>query len=153
LGGIFEPTILPGELTRNLLPGTQQTTAAQTLTSAIGASFDSFGQNSGVSLFSSTGSVSLMTLDRQYYDTLFTHTTRTVSFTGGASPTNIAPSLSATALTGDIVAASANNNGQITLNPSPTGTLSLIAGGSILGQSINGTAVFTGGVAMADIAA
>ena len=63
LGGIFQPTQIRADLTRNILARTYtQSGVAQTLPSAIGASFDSYGPSSGVSLTSQSGSIAIDSL-------------------------------------------------------------------------------------------
>lgn len=149
LGGVFQPTRIPAEISKHLLPYTSdQNGAARTLTSAIGAAFDSYGPNSGVALLSSTGSIAVNTLEQSdgngsgVTDTLFTHVTSSSGYVGGAEPASITvPDLSVTALTGDIQLASAFAQKVVYLYPSPTGQLSLVAGGSIDGRKTlgNGT--------------
>jgi Filamentous haemagglutinin family outer membrane protein len=138
LGGIFEPTSIRADLISNVLPSTFNAgQAARTLPIAIGAAFDSFGANSGVTLLSSTGSITVNTLVQAdngsgNTDTLFKHTTQGWGFIAGGVPNNIiAPNLSVTALTGDIQFGTG-----IQLFPSATGELSLIAGGSIGGANV-----------------
>ena len=137
LGGIFQPTQIPGDLTRNLLPNSfHQSDAARTLPSAIGASFDSYGPGSGVTLLSTSGSISVDTLQQSdgsgngLSDTLFTHVSG-VNYNGGAEPNYVvASSLAVTALTGDISLSHGGNN-PVTLYASPISQLSLVAGGTI----------------------
>ena len=81
LGGIYQPTRLRFDLTRNLKPNTAtQAGAASTLPSAIGAFFDSYAPNSGVALSSVSGSIAVNSLLQSpgngdgYTDTLFAHT-------------------------------------------------------------------------------
>jgi filamentous hemagglutinin family protein len=143
LGGIFQPTQIPADLTRNFLPNSfRQSDAARTLPSAIGASFDSYGPSSGVTLLSRSGSIKIDSLRQSdgtgfgSTDTLFTHGGFGFAYDGTGSPHDvIASSLSATALTGDIdlVAYVKTDGAPMALYASPNSTLSLIAGGSVNG--------------------
>lgn len=143
-GGVFQPTRISADLYKNMLPySSDQTMAARTLPSAIGAAFDSYGLNSGVALSSSTGSVAFNTFQQSdrnnngYTETLFTHGLNDYVYVGGALSANlIPPNLSVTALTGDIQLAGGSNWKDINLYPSATGQLSLVAGGSIAGGSL-----------------
>ncbi|MCK9917085.1 filamentous hemagglutinin family protein [Microbacteriaceae bacterium K1510] len=139
LGGIFEPTSIPGELYRNIKFGTfQPADVAKYLPSGIGAAFDSYGASSGVSLLSVSGSITVDSMNSANYATLFTHMNRGNGFVGGADPNGIAANLSVTALTGDIQLANSIASNAFSLSPSATGQLSLVAGGSIIGRAISG---------------
>ena len=143
LGGIFQPTQIRADLTRNLLARTFGRAASRSdLPSAIGASFDSYGPNSGVSLTSQSGSIAIDSLRQSdgtgsgFTDTLFIHGKVNPGYAVGGDPYNvIAPSLAAVALSGDIdlVAYSTSTGAPIALYASPASTLSLIAGGSVNG--------------------
>ncbi|MBV8744365.1 MAG: filamentous hemagglutinin family protein, partial [Xanthobacteraceae bacterium] len=148
LGGIFQPTQIPADLNRNLLPNSSgQVDAARTLPSAIGASFDTYGPNSGVSLTSQSGSIAINSLRQSsttsYTDTLFTHGARPFGDYSGTGVANdvIAPSFSATALNGDINLVAYTGDFPIALYPSPNSALNLIAGGTIEGLNSAGTFV------------
>ncbi|MCK9914327.1 filamentous hemagglutinin family protein [Microbacteriaceae bacterium K1510] len=156
LGGVFQPTRMPIDLRKNVLPDTyDQGRAARTLPSAIGAAFDSYGPNSGVALSSSTGSIAVDTLDQSAgngagtTDTLFTHGNgggSGNSYRGsGITSGIVAPNLSVTALTGDITLATS-----FSLYPSSTGQLSLIAGGSVVGRVTLGQSSSNVGLTMLD---
>ena len=143
LGGIFQPTQIPADLSRNLLPGSfGQSDAARSLPSAIGSSFDSYGPNSGVSLTSQSGSIAIDSLRQSdgsgsgFTDTLFTHGAFQSDYSGTGRVSNtIASSLAAIALNGeiDLVAYSTSTRAPMALYASPASTLSLIAGGSVNG--------------------
>jgi Filamentous haemagglutinin family outer membrane protein len=138
LGGIFQPTQIRADLTRNILARTYtQDGVAQTLPSAIGASFDSYGPSSGVSLTSQSGSIAIDSLRQSdgsgigSSDTLFIHGRVNPGYAVGGDPNNvIAPSLAAAALSGDINLAAYRT---MALYASPASTLNLIAGGSVNG--------------------
>ena len=141
LGGIYQPTRLRFDLTRNLKPETTtQADAANTLPSAIGAFFDSYAPNSGVALSSQSGSIAVNSLLQSpgngdgYTDTLFAHTQNYSWGRDGYGYSLIAPNLSVTALTGSIQLANGSPYDSVLLYPSATGELSLVAGGSILGS-------------------
>ncbi len=80
--------------------------------------------------------------------------TSSSGYVGGAEPASITvPDLSVTALTGDIQLASAFAQKVVYLYPSPTGQLSLVAGGSIDGRKTlgNGTDNTAVGITMLDL--
>ena len=143
LGGIFQPTQIRADLTRNILARTYgQDGVAQTLPSAIGASFDSYGPSSGVSLTSQSGSIAIDSLRQSdgtgqgFTDTLFIHGRINPGYAVGGDPFNvIAPSFAAAALSGDInlFAYSTSYGAPMALDASPASTLNLIAGGSVNG--------------------
>ena len=122
LGGIYQPTRLRFDLTRNLKPDTVRSERMRpaTLPSAIGAFFDSYGPNSGVSLSSQSGSIAINSLLQSdgtgggYTDTLFAHTPSSLGGLMAYGYTLIAPNLSVTALTGNIQLA----NGPLQFRPS-----------------------------------
>jgi filamentous hemagglutinin family protein len=146
LGGVFEPTALPVEVSKNVVPDTTtQDMAAQTLTAHIGAVFNSYGANSGVSLRSSAGSISV---GANALNTLFMHTP-TAYFGAESAASGGAPaSLFVTALTGDISIPSG-----ISLYQSATSELSLVAGGSINVDVGGGVTMSDGNSALAGPAA
>jgi hypothetical protein len=134
LGGIFEPTRIPTNF-GSRSSGYQVLLAAQVPLSA-GASFDSYGANSGVALASTAGDVTVNTLVKpDYIRTLFAPPATSVDtgLTGGY-PAFIPPTLEVAAANGDILLLSSFASPDINLFPSATGTLSLAAGGSIIGR-------------------
>ena len=110
----------------------------------IGAAFDSYGANSGVSLTSSTGSITVNTLTndnngRGNVYTLFSQSGTGTGNNDGSSIFGLVPAnLSVTALTGDIdfVSGDGYSAASLALYPSATGELSLVAGGSINGRHV-----------------
>lgn len=136
-GGIFQPTRIPADYRRS---------TDGSLPAKIGAAFDSYGANSGVSLTSSVGSIAVAEPNAT-----FSLTGASYAQDGGAPPGGIVPpNLSLTALTGDIDLASATYAASIYLYPSSTGELSLVAGGSILGRTGSSFGTTTASVAMLD---
>ncbi|MBY6242346.1 filamentous haemagglutinin family protein [Methylosinus sp. Sm6] len=123
LGGIFAPTNIPADYKND-----------GSLPLTIGAAFQSYGANSGVSLTSGIGKASLGAGGR---DTLFTHFPYQGIGTGGQSSGAVPASLSIAALTGDIDLLG------VSLHPSATGELSLVAGGSIKGLGAISNSVIT----------
>ncbi|ATQ70694.1 hypothetical protein CQW49_22215 (plasmid) [Methylosinus trichosporium OB3b] len=146
LGGIFEPTALPVEVSKNVVRDTAtQDGAAQTLTAHIGAVFNSYGANSGVSLLSSVGSISV---GENALNTLFMHSPTTYFGAESAASGGASASLSATALTGDIGITSG-----ISLYQSATSELSLVANGSITVNDGGGVTMSDGNSALGSPAA
>jgi filamentous hemagglutinin family protein len=135
LGGIFEPTRIPTNF-GSPYSGYQALFAVQVPLTA-GASFDSYGANSGVALASTAGSIIVNTLvNDAYITTLFAPAAPQVSegLTGGYLAF-IPPTLNVTASTGDISLISSYARPRFDLFPSATSTLSLMAGGSIIGRT------------------
>lgn len=160
LGGIYQPTRLRFDLTWNLKTNTSsQAGAANTLPSAIGAYFDSYGANSGVTLASQSGSVTVNSLHispstaQGNTDTLFAHTRAYAGWSvDSAGPSVMPPNFSVTALSGNIQLANGFPEDSFLLYPSSTGQLSLIAGGSIIGAATKGSVTFGASYTLADYA-
>lgn len=127
LGGTFDPTALP----QNFAPLTGGT-GAGVVPVGLGQKFQSYGADSGVSVTSTGGDVSLNTL---------------ASLTGQGTqlfdPTGTNPDLSSTLALAPAVLSASAPSGDINLVnslqqvASPTGTIDLIAGGSISTAFVN----------------
>ncbi|MCK9917114.1 filamentous hemagglutinin family protein [Microbacteriaceae bacterium K1510] len=160
LGGIYQPTRIRFDLFNNVYlyatysPGD----AAVTLPAAMGAFFDSYGPNSGVSLSSLSGSITVNSLATSPAtgdsdtDTLFAHTSASFWGRDTYGPSLIASNLSVTALTGNIQLANGSPYDSYQLYPSTTGELSLVAAGSIFGSAAKGSVTFGASLTLADAA-
>ncbi len=138
LGGIFEPTRVPADVSK---------IDSGTLPPGFGVGFDSYGANGGVALTSLAGDVTVDTLmpsqavGSGITNALFTRNGATGGGTFGLTPATF----EVEAISGDITIANS-----LFLVPSVSGTLSFAAGGSISTVSLNAGNPITFAVTMLD---